>query len=91
MLALGFSALLSSVDVFACAACGDTLSKDWESQGISGRHGFIADLSYDYLNQNKQRYGTSAASTSLINSQYVQWTGSRGLHQDEYDFGFIDL
>ena len=68
---LGISALFSSVDVLACAACGCTLSKDWESQGISGKPGFTADISYDYLNQNKQRYGTSSASSSLIVSQYA--------------------
>jgi hypothetical protein len=70
-IALGFSALFSSMEVHACAACGCTLSKDWESQGISGKPGFTVDLSYDYLNQNKQRYGTSAASSSLVNSQYA--------------------
>ena len=70
-IALGVSALLSSMDVFACAACGCTLSKDWESQGISSKPGFTADISIDYLNQNKQRYGTSSASSSLINSQYA--------------------
>jgi hypothetical protein len=69
--ALGFSALLSSMEVNACAACGCTLSKDWESQGISGKPGFTVDISYDYLNQNKQRYGTSSASSSLVNSQYA--------------------
>ena len=66
-IALGFSALFSSMEVHACAACGCTLSKDWESQGISSKSGFTADISYDYLNQNKQRYGTSAASSSLVN------------------------
>ena len=71
VIALGFSALLSSMEAAACAACGCTLSKDWESQGISGKPGFTADISYDYLNQNKQRYGTSSASASLINSQYA--------------------
>lgn len=70
-MALGFCSLLASMDALACAACGCTLSKDWESQGISGKPGFTADLSYDYLNQNKQRYGTSAASATLINSQYA--------------------
>jgi hypothetical protein len=70
-IALGVSALLSSMNVLACAACGCTLSKDWESQGISSKTGFTADLSYDYLNQDKQRYGTSSASTSLVNSQYA--------------------
>jgi hypothetical protein len=69
-LAIGISALLGSTDVFACAACGCTLSKDWEAQGISGKPGFTADVSYDYLNQDKQRYGTSSASTSLLNSQF---------------------
>lgn len=53
----------------ACAACGDTLSRDWESQGISSKPGFTADVSYDYLNQNRQRYGTGAASPAVINSQ----------------------
>ena len=61
--------LLSMNKASACAACGDTLSKDWESQGISSKPGFTADVSYDYLNQNKQRYGTSAASPALINNQ----------------------
>ncbi len=68
-LGLGVFVLLSSVDAQACAACGDTLSRDWESQGISSRQGFIADLSYDYLNQDKQRYDSGAASSTLINSQ----------------------
>lgn len=70
-IALGFCALVTSMDTLACAACGCTLSKDWESQGISGKPGFTADLSYDYLNQNRQRYGSSAASTTLINSHYA--------------------
>ena len=70
-IALGFSALFSSMEVHACAACGCTLSKDWESQGISSKPGFTADISYDYLNQDKQRYGTSSASSSLIVSQYA--------------------
>ena len=70
-LALGFSALISSVNAFACAACGCTLSKDWESQGISSKPGFTADISIDYLNQNKQHYGTSSASSTLVNSQYA--------------------
>ena len=69
-IALGVFCLLSSVKVLACAACGCTLSKDWEAQGISGKPGFTADVSVDYLNQDKQRYGTSSASTSLINSQF---------------------
>jgi hypothetical protein len=53
----------------ACAACESTLSRDWETQGISGNQGFIADLSYNYLNQNRQHYGTGAASPALIDRQ----------------------
>jgi len=53
----------------ACAACGDTLSRDFESQGISSKPGFTTDVSYNYLNQNKQRYGTGSAPSTLINSQ----------------------
>jgi len=67
--ALALAALAASSGAYACAACGNTLSKDWETQGISGNQGFVADLSYDYLNQNQQRYGTSAASPALINRQ----------------------
>jgi len=66
--AFGFSALLSSVNVFACAACGCTLSKDWGTQGISTTPGFTADLSYFYINQNQQRIGTGTASASQINA-----------------------
>ncbi len=69
-IALGFSCLVTSFDALACAACGCTLSKDWESQGISSKPGFTADFSYDYLNQDKQRYGGSTASTSLVNNQF---------------------
>jgi hypothetical protein len=67
-IALGFSALLSSMEVHACAACGCTLSKDWESQGITSQPGFTADLSYFYINQNQQRIGTGTASSSQINA-----------------------
>lgn len=62
-------ALTGGSEAFACAACGCTLSKDWESQGISGTPGFTVDLSYDYLNQDQQRYGKSGASDALINQQ----------------------
>src|SRR5674476_418485 len=50
----------------ACAACGDTLSKDWGTQGVSTTPVFTADLSYDYINQNQQRYGSSTAPSALI-------------------------
>jgi hypothetical protein len=65
-IALGISALFSSADVLACAACGCTLSKDWGTQGITTTPGFTADLSYFYINQNQQRIGTSTASQAQI-------------------------
>jgi hypothetical protein len=70
-IACGVAAMFSSMQALACAACGCTLSKDWETQGISGKPGFTVEVSYDYLNQDKQRYGNSTASSSLVNSQYA--------------------
>jgi hypothetical protein len=67
-IALGISTLLSSVDALACAACGCTLSKDWGTQGINATPGFVADLSYFYINQNQQRIGTGKASQAQINA-----------------------
>jgi hypothetical protein len=67
-LALGISALLSSADVFACAACGCTLSKDWGTQGIATTPGWTADLSYFYINQSQQRIGTGTASQAQISA-----------------------
>lgn len=67
--ALAFAALSCAGNAIACAACDSTLSKDWETQGISSRPGFSADLSYNYLNQNQQRYGSAKASGALINTQ----------------------
>ena len=69
-----FSAMLALLpfaamnDALACAACGCTLSKDWGTQGISATPGFTADLSYDYINQNQQRYGSGSASPSQVNN-----------------------
>jgi hypothetical protein len=65
---MGLATLFSSAHVFACAACGCTLSKDWGTQGISATPGFVADLSYFYINQNQQRIGTGAASRAQINA-----------------------
>lgn len=66
-LALTLATLVATSEAYACAACGCTLSKDWETQGITSKPGFSADLSYDYLNQNQQRYSGSKASGTLIN------------------------
>src|ERR1700684_2707667 len=53
-------------DALACAACGCTLSKDWGTQGVTMTPGFTAGLSYDYINQNQQRYGSGKASASQL-------------------------
>ena len=58
-------------DALACAACGCTLSRDWGTQGISATPGFTADLSYDYINQNQQRYGSGAASAAKISELWL--------------------
>ena len=60
--------LITISNALACAACGCTLSKDWGTQGVSTTPGFTADLSYDYVNQNQQRYGTGSASSDQINA-----------------------
>ncbi len=67
-IALALTTITSGSNAFACAACGCTLSKDWETQGITTKPGFSADLSYDTLNQNQQRYGSGKASGALINT-----------------------
>lgn len=68
-LLLAASGTIASSQALACAACGCTLSKDWQTQGINTTPGFSVDLSYDYLNQDRQRYGSGSASGALINSQ----------------------
>lgn len=69
---LALAAATASGGASACAACGETLSRDWETQGISSNQGFVADISYTYLNQNRQRYGSGSASPALINNQLNQ-------------------
>lgn len=65
------SSLLASNTAHACAACGCTLSKDWETQGATTKTGFTADVSFDTLNQNQQRYAAGSAPATLINRQLV--------------------
>ena len=71
---MGFAAALALLplaamnDALACAACGCTLSKDWGTQGVSMTPGFTAGLSYDYINQNQQRYGSAKASSTQIDN-----------------------
>lgn len=64
--ALTLLPFLTMNNALACAACGCTLSKDWGAQGVSMTPGFTAGLSYDYINQNQQRFGTGTASVSQI-------------------------
>jgi len=63
--------LIAMNNALACAACGCTLSKDWGTQGISTTPGFTADLSYDYINQNQQRYGSGTASSAKISELWL--------------------
>ena len=60
--------LIAMNNALACAACGDMLSKDWGTEGISTTPGFTADLSYVYINQNQQRNGSGTASSAQINN-----------------------
>ena len=50
----------------ACAACGCTLSSDWESQGYSTASGFQVDVQYNYIDQNQLRHGSHAADPSAV-------------------------
>lgn len=67
--ALAVAPILATDSAYACAACGCTLSTDWDTQSNTTKPGFTADLSYSTLNQNQQRYGTGSASNALINKQ----------------------
>lgn len=63
-----FAALFHGTEASACAACGDTLSKEWGTQGVNTTPGFTADLSYSYINQSQQRYGSGKASSTQIDN-----------------------
>ncbi len=69
--ALSLLALVATDNALACASCGCTLSTDWGSQGVSTTPGFTADLSYSYIDQNTLMYGSSKASSALINTLYA--------------------
>ncbi len=68
-LLLAAAAAAAPCSAFACAACGGMLSGDWGVLGAPGGPGWVADVSYTDLNQNRQRYGTGAASPALIDRQ----------------------
>ena len=67
--ALAFAPVLTINSASACAACGCTLSTDWNTLGNTTKPGFTVDVSSTFINQNQQRYGTGTASPALINSQ----------------------
>jgi hypothetical protein len=69
--ALALLPLTAMNDAQACASCGCTLSKDWDTQGQTTQDGLSADLSYTYINQNTALYGSGKASSALINTQYA--------------------
>ncbi len=80
-LVLAFALVLVSNNVQACAACGCTLSKDWEFQGITSKEGWSVDFSYDTLNQNKQRYGSGSTSAAFL-SAFSAANGATGEVED---------
>lgn len=49
---------------FACASCGCSLNTDIGTQGMGMSEGWMFDLRYDTLNQNKLRFGTKNISPS---------------------------
>jgi len=69
--ALALLPLVAMNDALACAACGDSLSKEWGTQGISSTPGFTADLSYNYIKQDQQRYGSGKASSAKISELWL--------------------
>ncbi|WP_231368528.1 hypothetical protein [Mariprofundus ferrooxydans] len=65
-LAVLLASVMCASQAQACATCGSTLSRNWETQGITATEGWSVDVTYDLLNQNKQRYGSSAASSARM-------------------------
>jgi hypothetical protein len=69
---VAIAGLSASLNVYACASCGCTLSSDWENLGYSTSSGVKFDLRYDYLNQNQLRSGTGkispAAASQIVNN-----------------------
>jgi len=57
--------VMTSLDCFACAACGCSLSSE-AATGYSSTTGWSVSLQYDYINQNQLRSGTSSISSSQV-------------------------
>ncbi len=69
--ALALLPLTAMNDAQACASCGCTLSKDWDTQGQTTKLGLSADLSYTYINQNTPIYGSSKPSSAFVAQLYA--------------------
>ncbi|MBS0584045.1 MAG: hypothetical protein JSS42_13180 [Proteobacteria bacterium] len=66
---------LLPLDVFACSACGCTLSSDWGSQGLVTSKGWRFDARFDFFDQDQLREGTSSvarAGLAIPNAREVQ-------------------
>ncbi len=58
---------------WACAACGCMLSKDWQIQGMGSGPGLTMGLTYDSVDQNQMRSGSSKVNSfSLPNAQEIE-------------------
>ncbi len=57
--------VMSSLDSFACAACGCSLSTE-AATGYSTSTGWSVSLQYDYINQNQLRTGTGSVSSPQV-------------------------
>jgi hypothetical protein len=58
----------------ACATCGCTLSKDWLGGQATGSPGWSMGLSYDLIDQNQFRQGTSSLTAAQAN--FILTTGA---------------
>ncbi len=64
LLTLGI--VMISLDGFACAACGCSLSTEAAIMDSSPKTGWNISIQYDYINQNELRVGTSSISPSQV-------------------------
>ncbi len=75
--ALAALAVVAAVPASACSSCGCTLSSNWGAQGDGMDGGFMADVRFDYFNQDDLRSGTHSVdrgSLAVPNTQEVQQT-----------------
>lgn len=75
-IALALALAVPAKAVFACAACGCLLSKDWIGQDIKTQPGYAVSISYDFINQNQFRQGKS--NLSLAGADAILNGGANG-------------